>query len=53
MSSMLRITLGAFLLLVLLPPIARAAAQAIPFVLSAFVFLVIAQLFWPSPRRRK
>lgn len=53
MSSMLRVIMGALLLLVLLPTIARVAAQAIPFVSSAFVFLVIAQLFWPSDRRRR
>ena len=53
MSQTLRITLGVLLLLVLLPMIAREAARAIPFVLSALVFLVIAQLFWPSGRRRR
>jgi hypothetical protein len=53
MSALLRITAGLLLLLLLLPSIAREAAKAIPFVLSVLVFLVVAQLVWPSGRGRR
>ena len=53
MSRLLRAAAGLLVLLLLLPAIAREAAKAIPFAFSVLVFLVIAQMVWPSGRGRR
>ena len=52
MTWLLRLSIGALVLLMLLPTVAAAAAQAIPFLISVIVLLAVAHLAWPSRRNR-
>lgn len=53
MSRLFTQACGALIVILLLPEIARAAADAIPVLISVIVFLGIAHLAWPSSRRRR
>jgi len=53
MNRLLTQACGVLLAILLLPEIARVAADAIPALISVIVFLGIAHLAWPTSRRRR